>query len=61
MNICMAWLSDVKSVSLGGSPASGGDPNPGGLLGQVWIATDPGNAQTVYLLSSVDPPGPDLS
>ncbi|MFG0284969.1 MAG: hypothetical protein ACF8R7_11150, partial [Phycisphaerales bacterium JB039] len=40
----------------------GGTPNPGGLLGQVWVATDRsggpahGNA---YVLSSVDPPGDD--
>ena len=37
-------------------------PNPGGLLGQVWIAADHSNGPTrgyVYMLSSVDPPGPD--
>jgi hypothetical protein len=49
----------VRSVSLGGNLASGGEPNPGGLLGQAWVATDPTDTQTVYLLCSVDPPGPD--
>ena len=51
------------AVSLGGSIESGTGPNPGGLLGQAWVATDPGpagpNGDTVYLLCSVDPPGGD--
>ena len=37
-------------------------PNPGGLLGQVWIAVDRSTgrrAGDVYLLGSVDPPGAD--
>ena len=49
----------VKSVSLGGDLSYGGEPNPGGLLGQAWIAVHPTDPQTVYLLCSVDPPGPD--
>jgi len=51
----------VQSVNLGGPTAFGG-VNPAGLLGQVWIAADPrpmafGNS--VFMLGSVDPPGPD--
>ena len=37
-------------------------PNPGGLLGQVWIAADHSNGPThgnLYVLSSVDPPDSD--
>ncbi len=37
-------------------------PNPGGLLGQVWIAADNSFGPThgnLYVLSSVDPPGSD--
>ncbi len=49
----------VATVNLGGSLLFGGGPNPGGLLGQVWVATDPSDANLVYLLCSVDPPGPD--
>jgi hypothetical protein len=49
-----------RNVSLGGSIGSGGGPNPGGLLGQAWIATDhssgPNNGN-VYLLASVSPSG----
>ena len=40
-------------------PAS---PNPGGLLGQIWIAADPSDPSpsgAVYVLASVDPPGAD--
>ena len=35
-------------------------PNPGGLLGQVWVAIDHSDGPTrgnVYVLASVDPPG----
>ncbi len=49
----------VANVALGGSQSIGTGPNPGGLLGQVWVATDPVNANLVYLLCSVNPPGPD--
>jgi BNR/Asp-box repeat len=49
-------------LDLGGSLAIGDGPNPAGLLGQVWVATDHStgpNRGNVYMLSSVDPPGPD--
>jgi hypothetical protein len=39
-----------------------GSPNPGGLLGQVWIAADHSGGPShgnVYVLASVDPPGAD--
>ncbi len=53
----------VTLVNLGGAPApSGGAPNPGGLLGQAWIATDHSAGPSrgnIYVLSPVDPPGPD--
>jgi hypothetical protein len=50
------------SVNLGGSIILQGEPNPGGLLGQVWIAADSGGGPldgNVYMLASVDPPGTD--
>jgi len=51
-------------VDLGGSLLYflGYGPNPGGLLGQVWIAADHSGGPshgTLYVLASVDPPGPD--
>jgi hypothetical protein len=52
-------------ISLGGTVNSNTGPNPGGLLGQTWIAADPtppgpgGGGAKVYVLSSVDPPGGD--
>lgn len=53
-------------VPLGGRQGTGGNsfttPNPAGLLGQVWIGTDTSdgpNQDALYMLSSVDPPGPD--
>ncbi len=50
-------------ISLGGSLRyTVPGPNPGGLLGQVWVATDHSEGAThgnVYVLSSVDPPGSD--
>ena len=50
-------------IDLGGSLqfASGG-PNPGGLVGQVWVACDHSDGPTrgnVYVLCSVDPWGAD--
>ncbi len=52
-----------SQVDLGGSIAASAGPNPGGLLGQVWVAADPRitglDPETVYMLSSVDPPGAD--
>ena len=44
-------------VSLDGSISYGGDPNPGGLLGQTWIAIDTSGGTyhgNIYLLCSVD-------
>lgn len=49
-------------VGLGGALLYGGGPNPGGLLGQVWVAADHSSGPTagnLYLLASVDPPGAD--
>lgn len=51
-------------VSLGGDLEYylGDGPNPGGLMGQVWIAADHSGGPThgnLYVLSSVNPPGPD--
>ena len=45
------------TVSLDGDIGYGGGPNPGGLLGQTWIAVDRSNGPyhgNVYLLCSVD-------
>ena len=51
-------------VDLGGLPVGFSDPgpNPAGLLGQVWVASDHSDGPTrgnLYLLASVDPSGPD--
>ncbi|HXV75905.1 MAG TPA: hypothetical protein VD788_06245, partial [Candidatus Polarisedimenticolaceae bacterium] len=47
-------------VDLGGTTVAGGPPNPGGLLGQVWIAADRNSRPGyVYVLASVNPPGSD--
>jgi hypothetical protein len=47
-------------LDLGGETLAGGAPNPGGLLGQVWVAADrSAGATNVYVLGSVDPPGAD--
>jgi hypothetical protein len=55
-------FDQVTTFDMGGSVAFGGGPNPGGLLGQAWIASDhtdgPSNGN-LYVLSSVDPPGND--
>jgi hypothetical protein len=53
-----------ESFSLGGSLVYflGSGPNPGGLLGQVWIAIDSsGGARDgwIYVLATVNPPGTD--
>jgi hypothetical protein len=56
------WTRQVYmagSMKLGGG---GGDPNPGGLLGQAWLAVDRSggpNDGNIYVLCSVDPPGID--
>lgn len=52
----------VTSVALGGVLVFSAGPNPGGLLGQVWIDADHSDGPTrgdLYLLASVDPPGLD--
>jgi hypothetical protein len=56
----------VTTVNMGGSlvrPVGNfGTPNPDGLLGQVWVVADHSSGPTagnVYVLCSVDPPGPD--
>lgn len=54
-----------STVDLGGifgAGLFGENPNPGGLVGQVWVATDRSTGPTgghVYVLSSVDPPSSD--
>jgi len=47
------------NVNLGGSMDLGNGPNPGGLLGQAQVLVDPTNANRVYYLGSVNPPGGD--
>lgn len=52
----------AQAINLGGTTAFGLSPNPQGLLGHVWIATDhsPGDFNgNVYVLQSVNPPGSD--
>ncbi|HUN81649.1 MAG TPA: putative Ig domain-containing protein, partial [Phycisphaerae bacterium] len=46
-------FSSVSGNLLGGSQVISAGPNPGGLLGQVYIAANPNNASHVYLLCSV--------
>ncbi len=45
-------------VPLGGLIGGFGGPNPGGLVGQVWVAVNPVNSE-VYVCASVDPTGAD--
>jgi hypothetical protein len=55
-------FDQVSVVDLGGSSVFSSGPNPGGLLGQAWIASDHSDGPTrgnLYVLSSVDPPGAD--
>lgn len=55
-------FSSVSTINLGGLTISGGDPNPGGLMGQVSVASNHANGPyhgEIYVLGSVDPPGPD--
>lgn len=63
-----AWDAGVEPtfdsflVFLGGRQTSYGDPNPGGLIGQIWIAADHSdgpNHGDIYVLGSVDPAGGD--
>ncbi len=52
----------VANIDLGGTNERNGTPNPGGLMGQVWVAVDRSNLSThgnVYVLGSVDPSEPD--
>lgn len=52
----------VRSIDLGGVTSFSAGPNPAGLLGQVWVKIDPSSGPSrgnVYVLASVDPPGPD--
>ena len=49
-------FEQASIVDLGGWPWSGDGPNPGGLLGQVWVAVDRfggPNHGNVYMLASV--------
>jgi hypothetical protein len=49
-------------INLGGDVNGWTGPNPGGLLGQVWVAADHSGGPTagyIYVLASVDPSGPD--
>jgi hypothetical protein len=57
-------FESVYDVNLGGSVSSfaSGSPNPGGLLGQLWIGVDPSGGPRsgwIYIVGSVDPPGSD--
>jgi hypothetical protein len=55
-------FSAAQSIDLGGRTSFGGDVNPGGLLGQVTMATDHSYTDSrgnVYVLGSVNPSGPD--
>lgn len=52
----------VTGITLGGETTTGGAPNPGGLMGQVWVAVDRSSGATrgnVYVLGSIDPAGSD--
>jgi hypothetical protein len=56
-----AWQFNT-TVSLGGSLVYGTGPNPGGLLGQAWLAVDRSGGPTnnnLYMLASVDTAGSD--
>ena len=55
-------FTGVTVVDLGGSLGLQASPNPAGLLGQTWVATDTSGTATdgnVYLLASVDPNSPE--
>ncbi|MEM8930094.1 MAG: sialidase family protein [Acidobacteriota bacterium] len=49
----------VVSVDLGGPIVRAAGPNPAGLLGQIWVVADPSDADRIYVLASIDPPGDD--
>ncbi len=51
-----------QNVYLGGDLSSRTGPNPDGLLGQAWVATDNSGSEyhgNVYLLASINPAGGD--
>ena len=53
---------DLDGAIVGATVGSDPTPNPDGLGGQVWVAADHTNGPTsgnIYVLCSVDPPGPD--
>ncbi len=55
-------FEQITSIDLGGNLRIGAAPNPAGLAGQVNVAVDKSggpNHGNVYVLCSVDPPGPD--
>jgi hypothetical protein len=55
-------FDQVSGITLGGETITGGTPNPGGLMGQVWVAADRSGSSTagnIYVLGSVDPGGSD--
>ncbi len=55
-------FSVAGPIAMGGGFASGGFPNPGGLLGQINIATDNSIGPRrgwVYMLATIDPSGID--
>ncbi len=55
-------FSQMTPVDLGGDVVLGAPINPVGLAGQIWVDVDRSNTPmrgTVYVLASVDPPGPD--
>jgi len=63
-----AWDAGVEPTfdsfvfNMGGRQIAGDDPNPVGLLGQMWIAADHSdgpNRGNLYIVGSVDPPGGD--
>ncbi len=52
----------TTNINLGGTTVAGAIPNPGGLVGQVWIAIDRSGGTSdgfIYVLASVNPPGLD--
>ncbi len=63
VNSAQVPVFDLASgIDLGGTTPFAGTPNPGGLVGQAWVAVDRSGGATdgnVYALASVDPPGPD--
>ena len=55
-------FAPAVTVNMGGVPNNNRGPNPGGLLGQTWIAADrsggPFNGN-IYMVTPCDPPGID--